>query len=83
MKFSRRSETLQISGQDVVIFELSAAEFAQVMTNENDTDQLAELLRLSLNDVATTEDILSWPNSIVNQISDAVMLLNGLTDSGT
>ena len=78
MKFSRRSETLQISGQDVIITELSAAEFEQVMQLEGEAAQLALMLQLSL---GTDEDVMAWPNSVVTQLTTAVMDFNGMTDS--
>ena len=78
MKFSRRSETLQISGQDVIITELSAAEFEQVMQVEGEAAKLALMLQLSL---GTDEDVMAWPNSVVTQLTTAVMDFNGMTDS--
>jgi uncharacterized coiled-coil protein SlyX len=78
MKFSRRSETLQISGQDVIITELSAAEFEQVMAVDTEAAQLSLLIQLSL---GTDEDVMSWPNSVVTQLATAVMNFNGMTDS--
>ena len=78
MKFSRRSETLQISGQDVIITELSAAEFEQVMQVEGEAAKLALMLQLSL---GTDEDVMAWPNSVVTQLTTAVMNFNGMTDS--
>ena len=78
MKFSRRSETLQISGQDVIITELSAAEFEQVMQLEGEAAQLALMLQLS---IGTDEDVMAWPNSVVTQLTTAVMDFNGMTDS--
>jgi len=78
MKFSRRSETLQISGQDVIITELSAGEFEQVMQVEGEAAKLALMLQLSL---GTDEDVMTWPNSVVTQLTTAVMDFNGMTDS--
>ena len=78
MKFSRRSETLQISGQDVIITELSAGEFEQVMQVEGEAAKLALMLQLSL---GTDENIMAWPNSVVTQLTTAVMDFNGMTDS--
>ena len=82
MKFSRRSETLSISGQDVTVFELSVSEFAAVTAIEDETGQGLELLRASLNGVATVEEINDWPNTIAKQITEAVLSINGLTDPG-
>ena len=64
------------------MFELSVAEFAAVTAIEDETSQGLELLRASLNGVATTEEIQDWPNSIAQQITEAVLSINGLTDSG-
>lgn len=82
MKFSRRSETLSISGQDVTVFELSVAEFAAVTAIEDEAGQGLELLRASLNGAATVEEINDWPNTIAKQITEAVLSINGLTDPG-
>ena len=64
------------------MFELSVAEFAAVTEINNEQEAGVELIRASLNGVATAEEINDWPNSIAQQITDVVMSVNGLNDSG-
>ena len=81
MKFQRRSEILKLDGQQVTVNELSAAEFSTI-TNLPEDDQTIEMMRLSLEGNPSSEEILSWPNTIVTQILSSVMTINGLTDQG-
>jgi hypothetical protein len=82
MKFSRRSEELELAGNPVTVQELSAAEFTEVMAIEDEHEQLLELLTASLTIKVTPDEIMGWPNSIVNQLTDAVLSINGLNASG-
>jgi len=82
MQFSRRSEELELAGNIVTIQELSAAEYTKVMDTEDEQAQLMELLTASLTIKVTPDEIMGWPNSIVNQLTDAVLSINGLNASG-
>ena len=82
MNFQRREESLELGGQTVTLRELSAAEFSEVSKLDDD-NQFIQMLYLSLSDKPDSpQDILGWPNSIVNELSSLVMSLNGLTDQG-
>lgn len=83
MQFSRRTEDLDLYGNQVRIQELSAAEFQTVTAIEDEGDQLLELVWLSLETKpASKDEILQWPHSIVSQLTSSVMALNGLTEQG-
>ena len=81
MQFPRRSEELELAGNPVTIQELSAAEFNKVTAMDNEEDQVLELLIASLTIKVTKDELLGWPNSIVAQLTQAVLELNGLKES--
>ena len=83
MQFLRRYEDLELGGQTVRIYELTAQMFRDIMAIEDEDTQLLTLLAASIeNGPKDPNDILRWPNSVVNQLTQQVMALNGLIDPG-
>ena len=80
--FSAERRTITIDGQDVVLVELSAHDFAEVMAAEDDKQGLEMLVRSIESPKVTIEEVSKWPNRIVNQLLSSVMDLNGLTEQG-
>lgn len=81
MQFRRRSKTFELAGQEVTIYELSAAEMQYLQEVEDQNLQVLRMVHVSLDTKpAEPEDMMDWPNSVLNTLVAEVMELNGLTD---
>ena len=83
MNFPRREETIKLEGQSVTLAELSAAEFNSVQATEDAEQQMVQLIFLTMKNRPESSDvILTWPNSIVTELTSAVLSINGLDTQG-
>ena len=81
--FSLNRRTVTIDGQDVVLVELNAGDFADLNAEADDSKQGMLMLARSIESpTVTTDDVASWPRRVTEELLTHVMDLNGFTDQG-
>ena len=81
--FNLQRRTVTIDGQDVVLVELNAGDFADLSTEADDNKQGIMMIARSIESPAvTTEDVAAWPRRVTEELLNNIMDLNGFSDEG-
>jgi hypothetical protein len=81
--FNLQRRTVTIDGQDVVLVELNAGDFADLSTEADDNKQGLLMLARSIESPAvTTEDVANWPRRVTEELLNNIMDLNGFATEG-
>ncbi len=81
--FDRNRRTVTLDGQDVILVELTAGDFADLSEIEDDNKQGLLMIARSIESPAVDVDaVASWPRRITEELLNNIMDLNGLTDEG-
>ncbi len=76
--FSKVRTTVNVDGQDLVLAELSALDFASLVTEEDEQQQALEMLSRSIESPQVTAlEVGAWPKRIVDELLATVAELNG------
>lgn len=80
--FSLNRRTVTIDGQDVILVELNAGDFADLSAEADDKQGLLMLARSIESPAVTLEDVATWPRRVTEELLNNVMDLNGFADEG-
>ena len=81
--FNLQRRTVTIDGQDVVLVELNAGDFADLSAEADDNKQGLLMLARSIESPSVTlEDVAAWPRRVTEELLTNIMDLNGFTEEG-
>ena len=81
--FDRNRRTVTLDGQDVILVELTAGDFADLSEIVDDNKQGLLMIARSIESPSVDVDtVASWPRRITEDLLNNIMDLNGLTDEG-
>tara|TARA_R110002012_G_scaffold64528_1_gene169653 strand:+ start:5112 stop:5363 length:252 start_codon:yes stop_codon:yes gene_type:complete len=81
--FSLQRRTVTLDGQDVILVELSAGDFADLSSEADDNKQGIMMIARSIESPAVTEeDVASWPRRVTEELLNNIVDLNGFSDEG-
>lgn len=81
--FNLQRRTVTIDGQDVILVELNAGDFADLGAEADDNTQGILMIARSIESPAVTvDDVAAWPRRVTEELLTNIMDLNGFTDEG-
>ncbi len=81
--FNLQRRTVTIDGQDVILVELNAGDFADLSAEADDNKQGMLMLARSIESPPVTlEDVAAWPRRVTEELLNNIMDLNGFSEEG-
>ena len=81
--FNREKLTFEIEGKEIILQELSSAEFNDILQMKDETEQAYTMIVKSMvTPKVTIGEVKDFPNRIVTEILDKALKLNGTTETG-
>ena len=81
--FNLQRRTVTIDGQDVILVELNAGDFADLGAEADDNNQGILMIARSIESPAVTvDDVASWPRRVTEELLNNIMTLNGFDAEG-